>query len=55
MNAERKIIQKRKSLTKGMVAGLLTCLSYGANAEIVGYQGNDINAQPVKALSLIHI
>ncbi|AGP79859.1 hypothetical protein I633_22181 (plasmid) [Alteromonas mediterranea 615] len=49
MNAERKIIQKRKSLTKGMVAGLLTCLSYGANAEIVGYQGNDINAQPVKA------
>lgn len=49
MNAEREKIQKRKSLTKGMVAWLLTCLSYGANAEIVGYQGNDINAQPVKA------
>ena len=52
MNAERVINKKRKTLnaiTKGMVAGAFACLSYGANAEIVGYQGNDSNAQPVKA------
>ena len=52
MNAERVMNKKRKTvnaITKGVVVGALAGLSFAANAEIVGYQGNDSNAQPVKA------
>ena len=52
MNAERVMNKKRKTvnaITKGAVVGALAGLSFAANAEIVGYQGNDSNAQPVKA------